>query len=220
VGTVAVDANAAHNALTLSSSGVNALGLDGGTGISIASAGSYVKPTHLHVQADIRSGITTGTDTTYGRGVGLGFYDNTYEASTISVPMKGFTGIVLANDGGLYLYKCSSAYGVGTASSKVAYGGTFNTNAYYTLAYDVDTTKGSLSNITLSGSTADYSGLTSSDFTDAATANLGFFASSEDWGAYGFVDNVALSSVPEPSTALLLTTGLIGLLAYAWRKIR
>ena len=34
-------------------------------------------------------------------------------------------------------------------------------------------------------------------------------------------DDVGISSVvPEPSTIALLTTGLLGLLAYAWRKRR
>lgn len=32
------------------------------------------------------------------------------------------------------------------------------------------------------------------------------------------VDNLTISNIPEPSTLALLATGLIGLLAYAWRK--
>ena len=36
--------------------------------------------------------------------------------------------------------------------------------------------------------------------------------------AYSVIDNVSVSIVPEPSTLALLVTGLIGLLAYAWRK--
>jgi hypothetical protein len=36
----------------------------------------------------------------------------------------------------------------------------------------------------------------------------------------GGVDSITLSAapVPEPTTAILLCTGVIGLLAYAWRK--
>jgi hypothetical protein len=195
------------------SGNVNEQGLSNGTGISIDSAGSYVKPTQMHIQADLRSGITTGTNMNLARGVALGFYDGTQVASTTADPMTGFTGLVLANDGGLYVYSGRAA-----TSSKVAFGGTFSTSAYYTLGYNVNTATGAISNITLSGSTADYSGLTSSAFTNAATANLGFLTSSEDGGAYGYVDNVSLSAVPEPASCMLLTMGLVGLLAYAWRK--
>ena len=38
-------------------------------------------------------------------------------------------------------------------------------------------------------------------------------------GVAGGIDSILLtSSIPEPSTLALLVTGLIGLLAYAWRK--
>ena len=36
----------------------------------------------------------------------------------------------------------------------------------------------------------------------------------------GNVDNLTLSSVPEPSAVVLLITGLVALLAYAWRRRR
>ena len=87
----------------------------------------------------------------------------------------------------------------------------------HTLSYDVNTATGSISNITLTGSTADYSGLTSSAFSDAATANVGFFASADN-NPGSLVDNFSLSSVPEPSMIVLLATSLVGLLAYVWRK--
>jgi hypothetical protein len=36
--------------------------------------------------------------------------------------------------------------------------------------------------------------------------------------AFGFVDNFSLTVTPEPSTLVLLSMGLVSLLAYAWRK--
>jgi hypothetical protein len=37
---------------------------------------------------------------------------------------------------------------------------------------------------------------------------------------YGLFNGLQIESVPEPSTLMLLATGLLGLLAYAWRKRR
>ena len=55
------------------------------------------------------------------------------------------------------------------------------------------------------------------DATNPTTSYIGF--GNDD--AWGYIDNVKLSvATPEPSTLALLATGLLGLLAYAWRKRR
>jgi hypothetical protein len=55
------------------------------------------------------------------------------------------------------------------------------------------------------------------------TFTLSSFNTIEMWGQAGFVggmDSISLTAgtVPEPGTCVLLTMGLFGLLAYAWRK--
>ena len=38
------------------------------------------------------------------------------------------------------------------------------------------------------------------------------------FGFVGYIDNLTIASVPEPSSCVLVVGALIGLLAYAWRK--
>ena len=44
------------------------------------------------------------------------------------------------------------------------------------------------------------------------------YVSSNDGEKHGYVDDFIVSYVPEPSTLVLLATGLMGLLYYARRK--
>jgi hypothetical protein len=61
---------------------------------------------------------------------------------------------------------------------------------------------------------------TSDSFSLAAgshTLVIGAVVGSGYYGQAG-IDNLSISQVPEPSTLALLSAGLVGLLAYAWRK--
>ena len=78
----------------------------------------------------------------------------------------------------------------------MAFGGTFNDNSVYTLRYLVNTATGAISDISLSGSTANYSSLTSSSFTDPDTFYAAITSSSISAGTGGVVDNFSVSSVP------------------------
>jgi hypothetical protein len=61
----------------------------------------------------------------------------------------------------------------------------------------------------------------SSTFTvDASQVGHSFEILVQNWGGASFVniDNMRLTCSPEPSTVVLLVSGVVGLLAYAWRK--
>ena len=188
--------------------------------LSLASYGSYTKPTTLQISADISPGDTI-TDGTGLRGIGLGFFS---QLNGNQWSNNSFTGLLLDPSGNLNLVQCTNTSGFYATylGAAVAYGGTFSPNSFYLLSYDVNTATGQISNIALQGSTANYSAFESPTlFTDPATSYAGLFTSSAGYGSPvpGF-DNfqVSTGTVPEPSALALLGSGLIALLGYAWRK--
>jgi hypothetical protein len=196
------------------------LGANAGAGISIADAVGYTKPQSFSVQADLKTGNLSGAAGGNARGVGLGFYDFSTDPGNVEVAID-FVGLVLAPDGSLYFYE-NQGGGQSFSASPVAFGGTFDTNAFYTLSYEVDTSTGDISDISLEGSTADYSSLATDaagQFTDSATVMAAFTGSSAAGGTYGYVDNFTVT-VPEPSTLILTALGLLGLLAWGRRRRR
>jgi predicted MFS family arabinose efflux permease len=65
--------------------------------------------------------------------------------------------------------------------------------------------------------TANIGGVTISDVLNSSATSVGSFYLSTSVGGVAF-DNLSVSTVPEPSAVLLMAMGLVGLLAYAWRK--
>ncbi len=188
------------------------LSTDVGESVSIAtnSGTGYTKPTQFTISASLNMGGLTGPgpDTV---GVGLGFF------STQGSPSGGwtnFTGLWLNPvDGRLCLVKPQH-----NVVESVVYGAGWDSTAWHTLSYSVNTADGSISNVVLDGTSRSY--VTTGLFTDAATKYAGFAVGSTTGSTSGYVDNFVVSTVPEPSTLSLLAAGLVGLLAYAWRKRR
>jgi len=131
----------------------------GSAAISLASNGSYTKPTTLTIQADFDvAGMQTGNAP---HGAMLGFY--TTPPATNTDPITGFTGLVLQEDGSLVLVAN------GATVSTINYTGTFTAGNFNTLSYTINTTTGAISNVTLTGSTSTYN-FSTSGFTNSATA--------------------------------------------------
>ncbi len=174
-----------------------------GGGISIESTGGYIKPTNARVQAELRTDVTGGAGS-LARGVGLGFYNITSDPGNREVSV-GFTGLVLTQNGALYFY--SNTGGTATYSSSVAFGGTFSTSESYRLSYKVQFSTGRISDITLEGSSADYSSLENDAagyFIAANTKSLAITSSSNITDTGSRVDNLIFSEVPPTGTCITI----------------
>ena len=170
--------------------------------VSISSTNAYIKPTTFTISADLSPKNTVGA-ASHGRGIALGFFSSSVDG-TGDFSSNQFIGLVLDAEGNLALVDDPSPTGyfgsTSTIDGPVAFGGTFDPNLFYTLSYTVNTVTGKISNIRLSGSSADYSSLESTaHFTDSATAYAGFYGSSEKDGNFAALDNITVVAVPEPS---------------------
>src|SRR5262249_50533626 len=156
------------------------------------------KPALLTISGNLEIGTTANTNDIW-RGLGLGFY------STIS-PAGGqngywnFTGVVLGTDGSLQLVQNGGTGAKNQPFETVAWSGAsgaaFSTTTLYTLSYTINTQTGAISNVSLSGSNADFSPIDSDQnglFSDSATAFAGFTDSSSSGGTRGFIGNFQVS---------------------------
>jgi hypothetical protein len=173
------------------------------------SSGSYTKPSILEVTEVI------APEDNNRHGVGPVFWaSNTSGQGTAGQSL----GLTLTSTGTVKYF--ATTY-VGDlyyrpAAATVAWSGPpFDKNAFYTLFYEVDTTTGKLTWVSLSGSTANYSPLlavTTAPFTDANTHYVGTWSDSSGTGFTGKIDSFKLWYIPEPATLALLALGGVGAL--------
>ena len=174
----------------------------------------------MQLSVDLKMGSLTGGELNLARGLGLGFYDADFGTDAGEIG-RGFSGIVVSPNGGLYYYDNSQDNGL-TYTNPIAFGGSFDKNEWYTLTMNLDFFQedgklmATLADVSLSGSTADYSDLIGSVF--STTDLIGLLSSSANsWDYFGTFDNFSMiKGVPEPSTWALLILGAAGLLY--WRK--
>jgi hypothetical protein len=127
-------------------------------GVSLATSGSYTKPTHLRISADLQ------VDATRANGGGLGFWSAMPARTDTADSLIGFTGLNLRANGDLQLYANGAAVGSPVAT------GALTSGTFYTLSYNIDTASGAISNVVFNGTARTFS---SSAFTNAATTFAG-----------------------------------------------
>ena len=128
-------------------------GLQSNIAISLASSGSYTKPSQFTVSAKIWPYSYPGSDAGSNRGLALGFFSTSGTGAGTQYSSNCFTGLVLDSAGNLDLEQdpnLTGFFGAGSyTGTKVAYGGTWSDTAYHTLTYTVNTATGGISNISL-----------------------------------------------------------------------
>lgn len=165
-------------------------------GVSIASAGSYVKPKKIKISAKIC--VITAQDAA-GGAVALGFYS---EIPVKNIDQNGwvdnwslnFNGLRVCEDGSISIYE-NGVKGA-TVQSSIA----LNRNQFYTFSYEIDTQNGQLSSITIEGNTAALS-FTTSAFTDAGTMKAAFVTCGGQ-NNRGAMDDFVVSAINGPSTGV------------------
>ncbi len=187
---------------------------NGAATISLASNGTYVEPTQLRISADLYTSPAGRTTATAGpSGLMIGFYGTTPATSTSGNSMAGFSGLVVDNAGNVTLVND------GTVGPTVAYTGTYTSTVYNPLSYDVNTTTGAISDVSLAGNT-NYN-FTSAAFTNANYAAIGVTA--PDTNSNGGVENFTVqttqpAAAPEPATVAVAGMGVALLLLSRKRR--
>ncbi|MBQ3351747.1 MAG: PEP-CTERM sorting domain-containing protein [Thermoguttaceae bacterium] len=175
----------------------------------------------MQLSVDLKMGSLTGGELDIARGLGLGFYDADFGTDVGEVG-RGFSGLVLTPAGQLYFYN-NNEDGL-SYSDRVAFGGSFDKNEWYTLTMNLDFFQedgklmATLADVSLSGSTADYSDLIGSVF--STTDLIGLLSSSAtSWDYFGTFDNFSMvKGVPEPSTWALILISVVALI-FGKRKL-
>jgi lysophospholipase L1-like esterase len=155
---------------------------NGGIAIPFSEQGASVKAQRFHISASFYSTLAKADD--------FGGND----------AFSHFTGLCVAGDGSLSLYRN------GGLVLAIPYTGNFDPKEFHKLAYDFDISSGSISNISLQGSTSDYSAFTATRaFTDEATAYAALAAlceSGRDNQAYAqdfLITALSSSETPGPA---------------------
>lgn len=188
------------------------VGADTGVSISLASSGSYVEPAGLIESVT----FTESSDTALG--VGIGFGSAAVSPSGAYSYRSVFSGLVVTSSGSVQLWN------QGSILDTVAWvGAAFDPNTACTMVYQIDTTTGGFTSLSLTGDNADFTSLQTTAannnvFSTADTQNAEIWGNGPSGGDTANFSNVEITSTPEPGTLALLGIGLAGTAVSSRRK--
>lgn len=157
-----------------------------------------------------------------GAGIAYGINDNAYGAEIVGTAVVGTTtqAFLATQSGGVYSATALGLLSGGTASYALAINnagyavgwGNTSTANYHALIY---TGSGVVQDLNSTSLVTNLDGWTLNEAT-AISNGAGYICGYGTIG--GYTHGFLLTPTPEPSTLLLAATGLLGLLAYAWRR--
>ena len=189
-------------------------GFNNSAHIQYSNSGVPTTPIALSIDAQ----INTLADDLIPRGIGLGFWNPlpTLFPGTEVTSTTNFTGILVNPAGTLEYVLNGTSQGIFTTAP-----GGFSTSAFLNLSYTVDPATSDITSLVYAGTdyTTDFTSTFASTFTPSDTAGLlGSTSANADF--FGRVDNfvVDVAPVPEPSSVVLLSLGLLTLLSHHRRR--
>lgn len=126
---------------------------------------------------------------------------------SFSAAIQSTTGVVTDADKTIYAHVTSDTAGHGDANGRLGHGAFLLSETWQSFNYLVSSTAGESAG---AFGVAFLNNQSNQSYDGTFTGGAGYcrFA----------IDNVSLTAVPEPATLSLASLGILGLLAYAWRK--
>ena len=178
------------------------LGADNQASLPIASDGDFVQPEKIGVSVVLNLGTTAPApvpdDVPVKRGVGVGFYTAT---GGVATPV-GFRGLMITTEGTLILAQ-EGENASPRAGEIVEITNGIDTSVDHTVAFEIDTTTGDISNILLDGALqADVE----TTIFDSNINHVGFMVSSQSGGTLAQYDDFTVTNAAVPTVDPFITS--------------
>ena len=175
------------------------MGAQIGEAVSLASVGTYTKPTRFRIEAAFSEGtVGNGSPPSPGRGVYLGFWSSLPSTGDSYPNMRGV--FVNPDTGNLVLWNGASSFTANAVQTNTYNGTWIGGTQPHKMSYEINTTTGNITNFVLDGTA--YTWNPTTIFSSANTAYAGFGVSAAGGNQAGQIDWWELMGSVPPATPL------------------